>query len=267
MINSDSFNIPKTWDQITVGQFIELNTIDLTQFESEFYLNLEKLAIVTNTSADDECWEEMDVIELSNIIKTSEFLFSAPANKFKTKLENGFILKTFNDLTLGEFIDIEYFIQDNVIINFTKILSIIYRKHRIGDWNEVIMEPYSVIDINTRSQEFEDISISSVFGIIDAYAQFKNDFVTKYSALFEPEIDEESDIEKYGDLIDEQDPIAQKELEDEKKIEEKQKKWAWEKLLFGIAQGDMIKINQVTQLGLVYVFNMLAMRKELGITD
>ena len=129
------------------------------------------------------------------------------------------------------------------------------------------MEPYSVIDINTRSQEFEDISISSVFGIIDAYAQFKNEFVTKYSALFEPEIDEESDIEKYGDLIDEQDPIAQKELEDEKKIEEKQKKWAWEKLLFGIAQGDMIKINQVTSLGLIYVFNMLAMRKELGITD
>jgi hypothetical protein len=265
MINTDSFNIPKTWDQITVGQFIELNTIDLTQFESEFYLNLEKLAIVTNTSADDECWEEMDVIELSNIIKTSEFLFSAPANKFKTKLENGFILKTFNDLTLGEFIDIEYFIQDNVITNFTKILSILYRKHRLGDWGEIIMEPYSVIDINARSQEFEDMLISNVFGIIDAYAQFKNEFVTKYNALFEPVFDDEESEFTKEELIN--DPILQHEMEEEKKLDEKQKKWAWEKLLFGIAQGDIIKINQVTSLGLIYVFNMLAMRKELGITD
>lgn len=190
-MNLDSIKIPKTWDEITVGQFIELNTIDLTQFESEFYLNLEKLAIVTNTSADDEFWEEMDVIELSNIIKTSEFLFSAPANKFKSKLEDGYILKSFNDLTLGEFIDIEYFIADNVITNFTKILSILYRKHKVGEWSEIIMEPYSVIDLNARSEEFEDIYITNVFGIIDAYAQFKNDFVTKYNALFEPVFDED----------------------------------------------------------------------------
>ena len=207
----------------------------------------------------------MDVIELSNIIKTSEFLFSAPANKFKTKLENGFILKTFNDLTLGEFIDIEYFIQDNVITNFTKILSILYRKHRLGDWGEIIMEPYSVIDINARSQEFEDMLISNVFGIIDAYAQFKNEFVTKYNALFEPVFDDEESEFTKEELIN--DPILQHEMEEEKKLDEKQKKWAWEKLLFGIAQGDIIKINQVTSLGLIYVFNMLAMRKELGITD
>lgn len=50
-------------------------------------------------------------------------------------------------------------------------------------------------------------------------------------------------------------------------MEERQKKWAWEKLLFGIAKGDILQINQVTQLGLIYVFNMLAMRRELGITD
>jgi hypothetical protein len=94
------------------------------------------------------------------------------------------------------------------------------------------------------------------------YMKIKSPYVVEYVDMFYTDL-----IEKYGDLIDEQDSIAQKELEDEKKIEEKQKKWAWEKLLFGIAQGDIIKINQVTQLGLVYVFNMLAMRKELGITD
>lgn len=264
-MNLDSIKIPKTWDEITVGQFIELNTIDLTQFESEFYLNLEKLAIVTNTSADDEFWEEMDVIELSNIIKTSEFLFSAPANKFKSKLEDGYILKSFNDLTLGEFIDIEYFIADNVITNFTKILSILYRKHKVGEWSEIIMEPYSVIDLNARSEEFEDIYITNVFGIIDAYAQFKNDFVTKYNALFEPVFDEDETEFTKEEILN--DPIIQHELEEEKKMEERQKKWAWEKLLFGIAKGDILQINQVTQLGLIYVFNMLAMRRELGITD
>lgn len=254
--------VPKTWDEITVSQFIELNSIDLSQFESEFYLNLEKLAIVTNTSADDECWEEMNVLELNKIIQNSIFLFSAPPNKFKDKIDD-FIILPFNKLTIGEFIDIEYFMSNNIIDNFTKILSIFYRKHKIGEWGETIIEPYSVIDMNKRKEEFEDYPITYVFGIIDAYIQFKNDFTAKYNALFEPVFDDSEQEFSEEELMN--DPILQHELEEEKKLEEKHKKWSWEKLLFSVADGDITKISEVTELGLIYVFNMISMKRELGL--
>ena len=257
-------NIPKSWNDITISQFLELNSIDLTQFESEFYLNLEKLAIVTNTSSDDECWEEMDVIELSNIVKNAEFLYSAPPNKFKQKLDNGFVLKSFNQLTLGEFIDIEYFISNDLLGNFTKLLAIFYRKCKTGEWGERIIEPYNVIELDLRKDEFDDLPITYVFGIIDSYIQFKNDFITKYEPLFEPNFDEETE-ESFEDF--ENDPIVQYELEQEKKLEEKQKKWVWERLLFDLSNGDLIKLNQITELGLIYVFNILSMKKELGVTS
>ncbi len=40
-------------------------------------------------------------------------------------------------------------------------------------------------------------------------------------------------------------------------------KWSWEKLLYDLANEDLTKIDAVTDLPLVFVFNMLSMVEEL----
>lgn len=255
-------NIPTSWDQITIGQFIELNSINLEEFESEFYLMLEKLAIITNTSADDEQWEEMDVMEVMELIKTRRFLNFNPPNKFKNNIDDLFISLPFNDLTLGEFIDLEYYFSENIIENFTNILCVLYRKFKKGEWGEQIIEPYSLIEKSDRKIEFEDIKITDVFGIIDAFIKWKNNFMDKYEALFQPDIEDE-----YNEEDIKNDPQLAHEIEQEKKEEAKHKKWGWIKLTHYLADGDIIKMKEILNLRLVYVFNLLGMKKELGITN
>jgi hypothetical protein len=77
-----------------------------------------------------------------------------------------------------------------------------------------------------------------------------------YANLFEPEFEEETE-EDIKDLT----PEEKKEIQEEKKI----KKWSWERLLYSICNEDLTKINQVSDLSLIFVFNMLSMKKELNL--
>lgn len=255
-------NPPKTWDKITVEQFIDLNTIDVNEYDSISSIQLERLAIITNTSADDDVWEDMNIRDFGKMLKECSFLTKNPHNNFnKTLFDNTFIAKDFINLTLGEFIDIEYFLEEGNILNIPKICAILYRQFKIGEWNEIIIEPYDVINLNERSQIFLELPITYVYGLITSYVEFKTNFLKKYEALFEPEYDFDENSEEI------EDEITSYEAEQEKIEEEKLKKWSWERLLFSIANNDMIKVDQVSQLGLVYVFNMLSMKTSLGLNN
>ena len=255
-------NIPTSWDQITVEQFIELNTMNVDEFDSVTSIQLERLAIITETSSDDEIWEELDVRELNRYVKESLFLTKNPSTNYKKELFSGeYVAKDFIALTLGEFIDLEYFLSEGNILNLPKISAILYRKKRIGDWGETIIEPYSVINLKEREKIFFDLMITDIFGLLTAYIEFKTDFLKKYEALFEPEYDFDEESEE------ELDEVSSFEAEQEKIAEEKVKKWSWEKLLFMIAGNDMLKVDQATEMGLVYAFNLLSMKQELNINS
>ena len=57
------------------------------------------------------------------------------------------------------------------------------------------------------------------------------------------------------------DSEEQKELEEEKK----QKKWAWEQLIWSLCNEDLTKFHAVCELPLILVFNFLGMKKELSV--
>jgi len=44
----------------------------------------------------------------------------------------------------------------------------------------------------------------------------------------------------------------------------KAKKWGWESLLFDLCDGDITKMDDVGNQSLIFVFNMLSMRKDMG---
>jgi hypothetical protein len=86
----------------------------------------------------------------------------------------------------------------------------------------------------------------------------------KYTALFNS--DDEPDDEK----LDPKDFDSIAEYKDELKAQEQSKKarkWGWESLIYDLCEGDFTKIKAVGELPLILVFNMLAMRKELGLNE
>lgn len=221
--------------------------MDLAEFDSIFLQSIEVLSILTNEPPDE--FEDLDPEELIDLMQQVSFIQRDPPNKPK-ELLNGLKLGSFVNISLGEFIDLEHY-TTNLAENFTTILAILYKRWTIDEWGNVKFEPYTY-DLKVRTNVFEDLSISEVYGAVHNYITFANDFKQRYENLFNPHIDEEPTEMDEDDL----------KAEAEEKVFNK---WSWEKLLFDLANEDITKINSVTELPLVFVFNMLSMVEELNL--
>lgn len=239
-------NIPKSWSDIKVYQYQDMLSNDLNGIGT-FEKYIEYLSIITETDSED--WEDMDLDEVLEIIKSIEWLKTSPSTNFKTKIE-GLSLIDFNKLELGAYIDIEYFKKD-LFKNFHLILAILYRKTKENEWGEIIYEPYDY-DINNRSELFLDISINDVYGLINHYHNFYENFINNYSTLFNQDVPE-----------DELDPVDELTEEDKKELKKEQEraKWAWEILIHNLSEKDITKYDEILKLNLIFVFNHLSFKK------
>jgi hypothetical protein len=225
---------------------VELNSIDQHEYNSVFLHTLEAISILSDT--DPEELEELSPEELIDLASQVSFIKREPSNKPKQAVK-GFMLKPLDALTLGEFIDLEHYVSQSVQ-NFDILLSILYKKTKLDEWGNLIFEPYSY-SIMSRKDTFRAVSINEVFGAVNNYVNYSNDFKQRYENLFNPVIEEDEGVE-----LDAEDLKAEAE-------EKVFNKWSWEKLLYDIANEDLTKIDAVTDLPLVFVFNMLSMVEEL----
>ena len=229
-----------------MSQWQELNLIDQNEFNSVFLQTIEELSILSDT--DPEELEDLDPEELLNLASKVSFIKREPSNKPKD-LVKGLRLKPLDALTLGEFIDLEYY-TTNLAENITLILSILYKRWKTDEWNNLVFEPYTY-KLTDRQNIFNEVSINEVFGAVKTYIDYSNDFKQRYENLFNPVI-EETETED----LDEEDLKAEAE-------EKVFTKWSWEKLLYDLSNQDLTKIDAVTDLNLIFVFNMLSMVEEL----
>jgi len=238
-------NLPRNWNEVTVNQWLELNTIDELEYNSVFLQTIEAISILSDT--DPEELEDLDPEELINLARKVSFIQREPSNKPK-ELVKGLKLKPLDRLTLGEFIDLEHYAMQ-FVQNFDILLSILYKSWKTDEWGNLIFEPYSY-SLVSRKLLFHDVSINEVYGAVKNYIDYSNDFKKRYENLFNPVIEEEETE------LDEDDLKAEAE-------EKVFSKWSWEKLLYDLSNQDLTKIDAVTDLNLIFVFNMLSMVEEL----
>lgn len=238
-------NLPRNWNEVTVNQWLELNTIDELEYNSVFLQTIEAISILSDT--DPEELEDLDPEELINLARKVSFIQREPSNKPK-ELVKGLKLKPLDRLTLGEFIDLEHYAMQ-FVQNFDILLSILYKSWKTDEWGNLIFEPYSY-SLVSRKLLFHDVSINEVYGAVKNYIDYSNDFKKRYENLFNPVIEEEETE------LDEDDIKAEAE-------EKVFTKWSWEKLLYDLSNQDLTKIDAVTDLNLIFVFNMLSMVEEL----
>lgn len=243
-------SLPKRWSDIPVHKFIEIYEIDKELGPSHY--NSEILSIITDEPL--ETIEELEIDILNAYIDQCKWALSEPSKQHKHKLL-GMQLKPLDKLTLFEYIDLDHFFTNNYVTNIDKICAILYRQSKINRWGEEILEPYEY-DINTRADKFLDLPITDVYGLINMFLKFRQNFLDVYANLFN-EVDNELTDEQKAELTPEE--IAE---EDQEK---KESKWSWERMLYGLTNGDITKSEAVGSLPLTYVFNVLGMKKELDI--
>ena len=252
-------NLPKSWHNVKLYQFKELRQLEKSL--GYFAYQLDTLAILADVDSDD--LEELEIDELNNLFNSVRFVLSEPKKGFKSKLtieEEDYIFKPFNKLTLFEFIDLEYFLSNDYIVHISHIASVFYRRIDKDKWNNIEFEPY-IFSPFERFELFDDVFITDVYGILTDYLKYRENFMQKYENLFndnDEEDEEEEDITDFESIEQYKDSLKQKEHG------KKAKKWGWESLLYDLCEGDLTKMDEVGNQSLIFVFNMLSMRKDMG---
>jgi hypothetical protein len=242
--------LPKQWSDITLEQFIEISQIDKTQGVNGY--NSDMLAILTEMSYDEI--DELDLDQMIEMVAQLKWAMSQPSKQYKHELL-GMQIKPLSKLCLFEYIDLDYYFNDNYHTNLDKICAILYRQSKVNEWGEVVLETYDY-DIHIRAEKFLDLPITEVYGIVAEFLKFKQNFLDVYSNLFNEAEDELTEEDKAA-----MEPEEIKEVE----AEVKNNKWSWERMIYGLTDGDITKTESVGALPLTYVFNILGMKKELDI--
>lgn len=242
-------HLPKSWNEITVSQFIELASLEQKDFESVFEMQIETLSILLDE--DPEELYDLELEELNTILSGLKWLRSEPRVKINKKIDK-YTFKPFDKITLGEFIDADYFTVQDKIVNIPIITAIFYRQTKEDEWENRLFEPYQY-DIYKRSEVFKEIPITAVFGLVSEYLKFRDNFMKQYENLFAPTFEDDEDTTELT-------PEEKKEVENEKK----KSKYAWESLIYNLANEDLTKVDEITNLPLTFVFNMLSMKHVLS---
>jgi len=241
--------LPKAWNQITIESFIELRT--LSDEDGVFNYQIDVLCTLLDCYPED--LDDITIEELEDLLMEVKFIKDEPPKNYKKEI-GVYKLKPFNKITLGEFISLESYFSDNYIEKLLNIVAILYRRVRVNEYGDNVLETYNYHS-NDRLDWFLDFAVTDVYGLLPEYIKFRDDIIDQYKNLMSESY--EDDFETDSTL----DAEEQKEIEEEKK----QKKWAWEQLIWSLCNEDLTKFHAVCELPLILVFNFLGMKKELSV--
>lgn len=250
-------NLPTSWNEVSVDQFLQLKSVEQGDFQTILSYRIDQLCILSKTSIEDSIWDEIDVEVLHQMIKKISFCNVQPNLNFKSELIIDSISYTFkglNKLTLGEFIDLEYLFGINYLLKLPEICALLYRQTRKNEWGHSILEPRTYNETE-RAELFYSLKITEVYGIVQAYLTFKQQFTEAYESLFT-----EEDVE---DIQEEEVIPTSKEERDATQQDKINKKWSWERIIYQYSTKTNMTFDQITELPLIFFFNQLSMFKEL----
>lgn len=249
--------IPNGWNEVNVETYCDLKQMDESK-PNFFTRQIEILSILTGTFSDDAEWSDMDIEELTNKTAELTWLRNEPNVNYKREI-NAYKSIDVNNLTFGEFVDLEFYFTNDLFENLPKILATIYRKHKTDDFGNVVMEELGSYDLNQRAVYFNQISIEWVYGLIYEFMSFKTNIYESYKALFQPPITQE-EMDEYEVLDDY--PVTAEELEAER-MEKMAERWSWENITYRLADGDITKYDAIMKMPVIFIFNQLSFLKEM----
>lgn len=251
------FQTPKNFGSISVAQYVELLELNPEDFDSSFEFQIERLSIILDEDAE-YLEDNLNIEELSDLNSSTAWIKGRIKGEFLEQYGE-FKFKPLEKLTLGEFIDLENLFSKGYYLNIKKILAILYRRVTEDQFKNEYFEPYN-FDLEKRTEFFNDFRMNNAQSIIDKYVKYREFFISKRKTLFKN--DDEKEIEE--NEIDE--PKTREEIEEEKQ-EKVFERWGWEFMIYKLCKGDLTKVEAVTELNLILVFNFEAMKKELNVKD
>jgi hypothetical protein len=170
--------IPENWSDINIGQFQEFMAVSNdTTIETPTKKMVKQVSILTDE--DESLIYDLPATSLTQINNELKGFQLEPSSVFKNIIEVGGkrygFQKDLNQLTLGEWIDLEAFVTTSPIDNLHKITALLYRPI-IEEGDEFFsykIKPYKDINLNETANLFQaKVSVQDVYGIVVFFFSF-----------------------------------------------------------------------------------------------
>jgi hypothetical protein len=169
-------NIPKSWDEITIGKWRELNSI---QSETELGRLIQQVSILADV--DSETIRNLPVDEFRELTKQLDFVSNDIPKEVKTTfklrgVEYG-IIPDLNFISLGEFMDAETW-KNNTTENIHLLCAMLYRPIISWDDDEWEIEQYKQKGFMKRANLFlNELPITVPYGAVLFFSLLGMEFI------------------------------------------------------------------------------------------
>ena len=225
--------VPNSLKEITLKQYQKFIKIQ-KENDDPYFLQCKMIEIFCNL--DSNAVRNLKLSDADKIVNVLNLMFEEKPkliNTFKLgKIEYGFIPKL-EDISLGEYVDLDTYMGD--WDNMHIAMNVLYRPI-----TEKIKDKYLIEDYNTESKDkLDEIPLDVVLGSVFFFVQFRNGIIDSYAELFGGGGSEQLDAATNFS-----------------------KKWGWYQSIFGLAQGDITRFENITKLGMHECFMMLSFIKD-----
>jgi hypothetical protein len=234
------FNLINSWGDVTLEKWVKLahkdnetkveetlKVIDtLTDIPKKLVkqLGIKDVAVILNKVSE---LQEEENSYLKNIIHINGKKYGFHPN--------------FDELTLGEYADIEMLFRDDIHKNLPELMSILYRPIVEQKGNVYTIEAY---DGNTtiRAEEFKKMKASMVQGALFFLVDFRNRITTDFAIIFDG-TDEGDNERVLGETFAE--------------------KWSWFGVMYRLTNGNIVNLDAITRLNLLECLTWLSYETDL----
>lgn len=231
MNNKQTFRVPESWDDITVSQYDEL---------LELELNTHTIFLLVNALKSGN-YISLNGVDYNDIVNMLAIMLDTTIDVVESMELSGIIqvleiisswirpLKpatnqiNFGKMDVGKFVDLESIIGEGLSKNMVRFINRLNDKDCSGD------------------------PITKHFDHFNAYLNWRHQLFIDFTGLFN-DIDDEDSIDMKAST--------------EITRENFNKKWNWYGFIYQLAGGDIMRMEPVTELGIVSALNFLSYERE-----
>ena len=156
-----NYNLIKSWNDVTLDKWVKLIS-KKEKTKSEEALN----TINVLSDIPKKVIEELSIENISVILKRITYLQQEDNSKLKkifklNDIDYGFH-PNLEEITLGEYADIETYLKNGIENNLTELMAVLYRPITERDGKDYSIEAYGISDTRMRAKKLEKMKASDV---------------------------------------------------------------------------------------------------------
>jgi hypothetical protein len=247
-INKDGkakeFKLINKWEDVTIETYSKLMTFTNGTKSSEALETLTELSNIPK--------ELLKQLELKHIVLMLEKLSHLQSQE-DTTLKNiieidgvryGFH-PDFDEMTLGEYADIESFIKSGADKHLPEIMAVLYRPIKEEVDGVYTIEAYDG-NIKIRTEVMRKMSATQVHSALVFFLSFQQRIVNDFAIIFD------------GSASGNEDAIASESFAD---------KWSWFGVMYRLTNADISKLDAITRLPLLECLTWLSYETDLNVQN